>query len=157
MDGSGTGRLVLRRATGDALLWSLLGVLLVCGAILLVANADGHPLAWLLLALSTGAAGWFAVQLLAPDAVRVELDHDGVRARTFGWPIRVAWDQVHLARVRRIVGEPVLELEVRHDPGRAPGGPGRQRLILLPVGADLAPLHAFLEGRLGRAPYARPR
>lgn len=155
-DQDGAAVLVVRRGTAAAVVWSLLGLLLTCGGLLLVANSGGHPLAWLLLVLSLPAGAWFAAQLLLPAAVSLELDAERIRARTFGLRTCVEWDRVHLARVRRIVGEPVLELEVRDTPGYAPAGPRRQRLVLLPVGADLAPLYAFLEGRLGRAPYARP-
>lgn len=144
MTSTGGERLV--RGTAAATWWSLLGLALVASGVFFVVDSGGHPLAWLALALFALVAAYFLVPLLVPGALSIRLDHDALRARTFLRRVEIAWDEVRLARVRRVAGDLVLRLDV----GRDPDGDVTAVTVPLPVGADLAALHRFLARRLGR-------
>ena len=137
----------LRPRLGAAVTWSVLGALLVAAGAFFVLDSSGHPIAWATLALFLAVALYFLAQLVSARVSVVELDREHLRARTYGRRTEVAWDDVHVATVRRVAGDPVLVLDVR-DPN------GRQDVIgvLLPVGCDLDALHDFLAARLGRGP-----
>jgi hypothetical protein len=142
-------RVTVRPRPASASWWTLLGAALVAAGVFLVLDTSGHPAAWAALALFVPVAAFFTAQLVAPGAVAVHLDAEGLVARAPWRRTRVRWDDVHLARVRRVAGDPVLVLEIRQP---ASDGPASQDVvgILLPVGADLQALHSFLEQRLGR-------
>ena len=144
----------LRADRAAATWWSVLGVLLVGLGGFYVVDTDGHPIALLALVLFGAVGGYFVVQLVRPQLLSIDLDGEGVHARTLWWRTEVPWGAVHLARVDVAMGEPYLELHVRE---RAPtGDPWQTRAIalLLPVGADVDALHAYLAARLG--PPANP-
>lgn len=141
---------VVRRGGAAAAWWSLLGALLVAAGVFFVLDTDGHPLAWLVLAVFAVPAVHFWLQLAWPGAVEVRLDRDALRSRSLARRTTVPWDDVRLATVRERLGDPVLVVETRDPNGRL-----ERTRIALPVGADLDRLHGFLAERLGRAP-SRP-
>lgn len=132
--------------------WAAAAVLLVTMAIWIIADTGGAVLAWIGLAVAIAVALYFAIPLVAPRATTVVLDPDRVHGRSYHATVDVPWDVVQVARVTRVAGESILELHVR-EPSTT-GDPWRTRAvgILLPVGADTAALHDFLERRLGRRP-----
>lgn len=132
----------LHPARGTALRWGLAATVLIAAAGWLVADSRGHPLAVLLLVVSVVAAAPVLVQLVAPHRWSLRLDDHGVHATVGWWRAEVAWEDVVLVRVRRLVGDPVLDLT--HRQGRL--------LVPLPLGADLAALHRSLAARLGPTP-----
>lgn len=135
---------------GRAGVWLGLALLLVAMCVWLVGDSSGAVIAWIALALAIGVALYFLVPVLAPELTTLVLDEDRVRGRSYHADVEVAWDQVQVARVVRVAGEPVLELHVR-EPSPT-GDPWRTRPvgILLPPGCDLDALHDFLAVRLGR-------
>ena len=136
---------VLRRSGPVAGWWSLLGILLVAAGVFFVVDSEGHPIAWTLTALFAVPSSYFVIQLFWPRFVEVRLGSDELRSRSPLGRRTVAWGEVHLAKVRRVFGDPVLTIDVRR-----PDGDPERRWIPLPVGADLDRLHAFLGERLGR-------
>lgn len=116
-------------------------------------DSAGHPLAWVALTFGVIVAAYFVLQLVAPSRFVVRLEADVLTAR-FAWSsATVSWDDVNVARVSSLAGEPYLELEVRDHEARRVVSHG----VLLPVGCDLAALHAFLARRLGRGGLRPPR
>lgn len=114
-------------------------------------DSRGHPAAWVALAVAGSGTAYFVVQLLAPALFTLHLDSDGLRGRVLVTRVDVDWGDVQLARVRTIVGDPVLELYGTHH-GEVTRGFVR---VLLPVGADIDALHGFLAHRLGRSGATR--
>lgn len=140
----GQQRLVLR--PGDSVrLWAAGGLLLVAAGLYLVVDTGADPVAVVTLAVFVAVAAYFVVQAVVPSSVEVVLDHHGLHARAFGRTVDVAWERVHLARVRRAAGDPYLHLEVQR------GTALEDVMVLLPVGCDLDLLHAFLGRRLGQS------
>ena len=140
---------LLTRGTARAAWWSLLSLALVAAGVFLIVDSGGHPGAWIALVAFAVPAGFFVLQLVWPGATAVRLDLDAFRSRTIFWRTEVPWEQVHLARVRRVAGDPVLALEVRQPSPTGDDWRNRVIAVLLPIGCDLEPLHAFLEARLG--------
>ncbi|MDP9022293.1 MAG: hypothetical protein M3N57_06250 [Actinomycetota bacterium] len=145
---NGVEPLVLRPARTTAAWWSLLGLALVAAGAALVADSGGHPLSWAGLALFVPVAAFFVAQLV-PGMAWVHLDGEGIYARMLWWRTAVTWDHVHLARVRRVAGDPVLVLDVREQ-GADGAEHRRHTAIVLPVGCDVTALHDLLARRLGR-------
>ncbi|HEX9766630.1 MAG TPA: hypothetical protein VGA36_07680 [Nitriliruptorales bacterium] len=147
----------LRPARGVAALWSAWSCLLVAAGAWLVRDAPTSPVAWISLTVFVAVAAYFVLQFAVPSSVEVRLTEDELQARTLWVRRRVPWDQVHLARVRRLFGDPVLELEIRESAGNKDPWQLSSLGVLLPVGADVAALHRFLAARLGtgdlRAPH----
>lgn len=146
---------VIRRRASALAWWLLAAMVVVAASVFFVLDSRGHPLSWAFLGVSVAAAGYFAGQLL-PGAVVVTFDQDVLRARTYWRRVEVPWEEIRLAHVRRVAGDPVLAVEVREP---SPSGDSvRHRVIavLLPVGADLDAVHDFLERRLGRRSPLRP-
>lgn len=141
---------VLRPSRAAAAAWTGAGMLALAAGVYLAVDSRGHPLAVAFALLAAAATAVFAAQLLRPDLSTVHLGQHGLRGRLLGRPVTVPWQRVYLARVRSIAGDPVLDLVLTDPPGRA--------VLPLPVGADLAALHAFLGARLGRGgtPQAPP-
>lgn len=149
--GSPPGPVTLRPSPGVAGRWAVAALLLVAAGLYLVLDTGGDPLTFPVLVAFAAVAGYFLVQALAPGLVEVRLEPNALRASTFGRRTEVAWEEVHLARVTRLAGEPVLHLRLR--PGTTAGGTRRSALtVLLPLGCDEAALHRFLAARLGRGP-----
>lgn len=149
--GHSPGPVTLRPAPGVAGRWSVAAALLVVAGLYLVLDTGGDLLAYPVLAVFGVVAAYFLVQALAPGLVEVRLEPDALRATTFGRRTEVAWDVVHLARVTRLAGEPVLHLRLR--PGVAEGRTRRSAVtVLLPLGCDEEAIHRFLAARLGRGP-----
>lgn len=136
---------VLRRNAAVAAWWSLLGTSLTSAGVFFVVDSDGHPVAWALLVVFALPSLYFLAQLLWPGSVEVRLGPERLRSRSPVGRRSVGWDEVHVAKVRRILGDPVLVVDVRR-----PDGELDRLRILLPVGVDLGRLHGFLEARLGR-------
>lgn len=142
-------RVELLRDPVVAARWSGLAAALLVAAGWLVADSRGHPLSWALLVATLVASSYFFVQLVSPDTVRVTLGSAGIDAAAFGRRVSVAWDAVHVARVRQVAGEPVLALEIREQGPSGHPSPRRVVGVLLPLGSDVDALHAALERRLG--------
>lgn len=147
----GSERLVLRPARAATLAWAAAGVLLVAIGVWFVLDSGGAPLAWVAVAVFGAIAAYFLLQAVAPSLFTVVADDDGVRGRNLMHPIDVRWSEIVHADVDRFLGDPMLQLQVRDGPGTRPVD------LLLPVGADLPALHAFLRARLGDAPRAPAR
>lgn len=133
--------------------WTVVGVVAIVLALWVALDVRSNLMAWLFVALCLVITSYVAIQLAAPTRFAVVLDDDGIEVSLPWQHDRIPWDRVHLARVVRVVGEPVLEVHA-WDPGeraqRSPHPVG----ILLPMGADLPVLHRVLEARLGR--YRQP-
>lgn len=136
---------VLRRKAPVAGWWTLLGVAATAAGIFFVVDSQGHPVAWGLALLFSVPTLYFLLQLLWPASVEVRLDDEGLRSRSPLGRRAVAWEDVHVAKVRRILGDPFLVVDVRR-----PDGDLERMRIPLPVGADLDRLHTSLRERLGR-------
>lgn len=136
---------ILRRNAAVAAWWTLLGSLLTAAGVFFVLDSGGHPVALGMLVVFAVPAGYFLVQLVWPGAIEVRCEADVLRSRFL--PVRrtVAWDDVHVAKVRERFGDPVLLIDMRPVNGEA-----RRIRVPLPVGADLERLHTFLRARLGR-------
>lgn len=145
--------LVLRPARLLAAVWTALGTAGIAGAVWIVRDSSGAPLAWLLLAALCLLTVVVLVPLVAPGLVTLTLDEDGLSGRVYGRRVVARWEDVAVARVTEVAGEPILELhEVDPDGRPRPNGeqPTVARGILLPLGADLDALDRFLARRLGR-------
>ena len=129
--------------------WSFLSLLLLAAGVFLIIDSGGHPGAWIALVAFAVPAAFFLIQLVWPGATAVRLDEDAFRSRTLFWRTEVPWDHVHLARVRRVAGDPVLALEIREPSPTGDEWRNRVVAVLLPIGCDLDRLHTFLEARLG--------
>lgn len=148
----------LRPGRGVVARWSAVGGVACLLAVWIALDARDSVLAWGFAALCVVLTGYVVLQLARPDAFAVRLDASGIRV-DLPWQHRhLPWDRIHLARVVTVAGEPLLELHVwdPDDPARAePRATG----VLLPMGVDLAVLHAHLDRWLGRsddAPTERP-
>lgn len=137
--------IILRRNVAVAAWWVFLGASVTAAGVFFVVDSEGHPVAWGLAVVFSVPTLYFLLQLLWPGSVEVRLDRDGLRSRSPLGRRSVRWDDVHVAKVRRIFGDPFLVVDVR----RPDGNLDRTR-VPLPVGADLDRVHAFLEERLGR-------
>lgn len=135
--------------------WTLVGMALMTMGAWLVVDSRGALPAVAALAIFVVTAVFFALQLAVPQVFRVRLDPDWLQARVLWRRVRVPWDAVRLARVVTRLGDPWLVVDVQVARGRGPGrGPGpveTERIgIMLPLGADLDALRAWLSARLGR-------
>ncbi len=133
--------------------WTVVGVVAIVLALWVALDVRSNLIAWLFVALCLVVTSYVAIQLAAPNRFAVVLDDHGIEVALPWQHDRIPWDRVHLARVVRVVGEPVLEVHAWTS------GEGVQRSpepvgILLPLGADLPTLHRVLEARLGR--YRQP-
>lgn len=138
--------LVLRPDRLSAAGWAAASVLLVALGVWLVVDSGGAPLAWVAVAVFGAVATYFLLQAAVPGWFTVVCDADGIRGRNLMHPTDVAWSDVVHADVGRFIGDPMLALQVHRD------GETRTTDLLLPLGADLVALHAFLRDRLGDAP-----
>jgi hypothetical protein len=130
-------------SAGRAAVWSALG-LGACGlAVWALVDSDGHGLAWALLVACVTVTVPFLAQLLVPGRFTWDMGEHALVVRSPLRELVVPWEQVHLARVVRQAGEPALELQVTVDDAI------ETRLVLLPVGADVALLHRQLRRHLG--------
>lgn len=136
---------VLRRKAAVAAWWSMLGISLLAAGVFFVIDTQGHPVAWVLVAAFSVPSLYFLLQLVFPSFVEVRLGPHELRSRSPFGRRTVAWDDVHLAKVGRIFGDPVLVIDLR----RPDGDTDRVR-VPLPVGVELDRLHEFLRERLGR-------
>ena len=136
---------ILRRNAVVAAWWTLLGSLLTAAGVFFVLDTAGHPVAWAALVIFAVPAGYFLVQLVWAGAIEVRCGADELRSRFLTVRRTVAWDDVHVAKVRERFGDPVLLIDMRPANGEA-----RRIRVPLPVGADLERLHTFLRARLGR-------
>jgi hypothetical protein len=127
----------------SALLWSGLAVLLVAVTGWLVWDSGLDVVAVVGLALAIGLLGWFGAQALVPSLFTVTCDGTGLHGRILWARVDVPWDEVHVVRVQRVAGEPVLQVH-RRDGSEGPAG------LLLPVGVDLDALHRSLADHLGQ-------
>lgn len=122
-----------------------------------VFDTDGNPFAVVALVFAVVVAAYFVLQAVVPERFTVSFDQRGLTSRFLSRRIEVAWEQVHVARVGSLAGEPYLELHIRE---RSPtGDPWRTRAtgVVLPVGCDVEALHRFLSARLGRGGLRPPR
>lgn len=140
--------LVIRPDAGAALRWSMVGVALVLVATWLA--RDAGPLGWIALGVAIALAGYFVLQLVAPGLFQIVCDHHGLHGRTLLQRVDAPWESIHLARVSRIAGDPLLTVTVRDRYESTTAG------LLLPVGADLEALHGVLGRRLGRGVPSEP-
>lgn len=147
----------LRPSASATVPWALVGGISTALALWVALDAGTSLLAWLFAGLCVVATSYVLVQVLVPGWFTVVLDRSAIDAHLPWSHQRITWDRVHIARVVRVLGEPVLELHV-WDPDRVTQIP-RAVGILLPFGADLPALHRVLEERLGRmdAPPAGSR
>lgn len=136
---------VLQRNAAVAAWWSLLGASLTAAGVFFVVDSAGHVVSWMLLAVFALPSLYFLAQLVWPRFIEVRLGPERLRARSPLGRRSVVWDDVHVAKVRRVLGDPVLVVDVRR-----PDGELDRTRILLPVGVDLDRLHGFLRARLGR-------
>lgn len=143
--------IVLRRKTATAGRWAALGLSVTAAGVFFVIDSHGHPVAWVLAVVFCLPTLYFLGQFVWPGLVEVRLGPHELRSRSPLGRRAVAWDDVHVAKIRRIFGDPFLVVDVR----RPEGDLDRMR-IPLPVGADLDPVHAFLAERLGRGSRLPP-
>lgn len=144
---------ILRPDRGVAGRWTAVGATATLLAVWVALDAMDSVIAWAFAALCVVLTSYVVIQLVRPDRFELALDAAGLEARLPWQHVRIPWERVHLARVVTVTGEPVLELHVwdADDPGQTtPRATG----VLLPMGADLGPLHAQLERHLGRADLA---
>lgn len=139
--------LVVGPDPGRARAWAGLALVLVAVTVALAVTAEDAVLEWIGAGVAVALAAAFVVPVVAPHLTQVELDRWGVRGRSYHATLEVPWDVVQVARVVRVVGETVLEVHVRVP--SATGDPWRTRAVglLLPIGADVAALEAFLARR----------
>ena len=141
----------LRPARAAAGAWTGVGVAATTLAIWAAVDARTSLVTWTFAALCLVVTSYVALQLAAPAWFTVTLGGAAIEVRLPWQRRRVPWDRVHVARVVRVAGEPVLELHV-WDPDAAAQDQPRGLGVVLPVGADQAVLHRVLEQRLGRHP-----
>lgn len=141
---------VLRRKAAAAAWWTLVGISVTAAGIFFVVDSRGHPVAWASVVAFSVPTLYFLLQLVWSGSVEVRLDADALRSRSPLGRRSVAWEDVHIAKVRRIFGDPFLVVDVR----RPDGDLDRMR-VPLPVGADLDRVHGFLRERLGRGSRLR--
>lgn len=133
--------------------WTVVGVVATVLALWVALDVRSNLIAWLFVALCLVVTSYVAIQLATPGRFAVVLDDDGIEVSLPWQHDRIPWDRVHLARVIRVIGEPVLEVHA-WDPGEVTRRSPQPVGILLPMGADLPTLHRVLEARLGR--YRQP-
>jgi hypothetical protein len=149
------GELVLAPDPARAVAWAVLALVLVAITLALAVTSDGGTVEWIGAGIAIAVAVFFVVPIVAPHLTTLVLDGEGVTGRSYHTAVEVSWDVVHVARVVRVAGEPLLELHVRE---RSPiGDPWRTRAvgILLPIGADIAAVEEFLAHRPGPTRAAR--
>lgn len=139
--------LVLRPDPVRARWWATLSLLLVVMTLVVAVTSGDGVIEWIGVAVAVAVAVYFLVPVVSPDTTTLVLDADGVHGRMYHVPVDVPWELVQVARVVRVVGEPVLELHLR-EPGPH-GRAGRTRAvgILLPIGTDLVALRELLATR----------
>ena len=142
-------RVVLRPARGPAIAWAVAGVILLAAGVWLVLDSAGAPLAWVAVAVFGAVASYFLLQAVVPSWFALVCDERGIRGRTPWRHLDVTWGQIDLASVDAFAGDPVLRLHLATDPPDVVD-------VLLPVGADIAGLHAILRDQLGPAPVTAP-
>lgn len=133
-----------------AVRWSLVGAAAIGLAVWIALDADTNVVAWTFVALCVVLSSYVVLQLVMPRRFQLRLDADAIEVSLPWQHRRIPWQQVHLARVVSVTGEPVLELHV-WDPDRPAQESPRATGVLIPLGADLAGLHAMLDRHLGRA------
>ena len=139
----------LRPARSTAGAWTAVGLAATSLAIWAAVDARTSLVAWTFAALCLVVTSYVALQLVAPAWFTVTLGPAAIEVRLPWQRRRVPWDRVHVARVVRVAGEPVLELHVRGPDAAAQDQP-RGTGVVLPLGTDQAALHRVLEQRLGR-------
>ncbi|MBW3619195.1 MAG: hypothetical protein KY461_03040 [Actinobacteria bacterium] len=148
-DAGTDGVLVLGPDPVRARWWAGWSLLLVALTLVLAIASGGGVIEWIAVAVAMAVALYFVIPVASPATTTLVFDARGVRGRMYHVPVAVDWDPVQVARVVRVVGEPVLELHVREPSPQ--GDPWRTRAfgVLLPIGADLDALQTFLDGRSG--------
>lgn len=129
--------------------WTGVGTAATALAVWVALDARTSLVAWVFAALCLVVTSYVAVQVVAPRWFTVVLGPAAIEARLLWQRHRVPWDRIHLARVVRVAGEPVLELHV-WDPDDVARTRPRAVGLVLPVGVDQSVLHRVLEQRLGR-------
>jgi hypothetical protein len=145
----------LRPDRGVAGRWTAVGVAATIRATWVALDARDSLVSWAFVALCAVLTSFVLLQLVRPDRFRLVVDDGGVEAHLPWQHVRHPWGRIHLARVVKVSGEPVLELHV-WDPEDPSQTSPRATGVLLPVGADLDRLHAELERHLGHAPSTPP-
>lgn len=148
-----TTEVILEPDRATAWRWTLVGAVAVALAAWVAIDAGTSLVAWVFLALCIVLSSYVVVQLVAPRRFRLRLDASAVEVALPWQHHRIPWDRVHLARVVTVMGEPVLELHL-WDPDAPAQSTPRATGVVLPLGADLAHLHAMLDHHLGRAEAA---
>lgn len=138
-------RLVIRPARGAAVAWAVMGSLLLVAGVWLVLDSDGAPLSWVAVSIFGAVALYFLLQAVVPGWFTLVCDERGIRVRAPWRHLDVTWGEIDLASVERFVGDPFLRLHLATEPPDVVD-------VLLPVGADVASLHAALRDHLGPAP-----
>ncbi|MDX1657820.1 MAG: hypothetical protein R3343_03275 [Nitriliruptorales bacterium] len=148
---------VLRPARGVAGRWAVAALAASAVFVWTLVDSGGHPLAIVAVTFSVVVGGYFALQVAWPAGFEVTLGPTELRARFLTATARFPWEQIHIARVGSLAGEPHLELHIREP--SATGDPWRTRRtgVLLPTGCDLELLHRTLADRLGRGTLRPPR
>lgn len=145
-----TGRVLeLGPHPGLARRWAGGALLLVVLTLVLAIDSQGGVIEWVAAGVAIAVATYFVVPVVSPATTTLVLDARGVHGRMYHVSVDVDWEPVQVARVVRVVGEPFLELHVREPSTQ--GDPWRTRAhgVLLPIGADLDALQAFLDARTG--------
>lgn len=130
--------------------WTLVGAVAVGLAVWIAVDAGTSVLAWTFLALSLVVWSYVVLQLAVPSRFQLRLDAAAIEVSLPWQRRRIPWQRVHFARVITVTGEPVLELHL-WDPDEPAQQSPRATGVLVPLGADLAALHAMLDRHLGRA------
>lgn len=114
--------------------WTALGLIATSLAAYAFGSSDGFVLTGLLVALCAVPTGVFGLQLLAPEAWTLEVDHTGVRGTVATFEVDESFASWRAVELRQRIGDAVLVL-LGHD---------RRRGLLLPVGCDLDGLRTVL-------------
>lgn len=114
--------------------WTAVGLAATALAAYAFGSSEGFLLTGLLVALCAVPTGVFGLQLLAPEAWTLEVDHEGVRGMVATFRVDESFASLRAVELRQRVGDAVLVL-LGHD--------GR-RGLLLPVGCELDGLRALL-------------
>lgn len=156
MDSTLTATLMPARAAAGK--WTAVGTTATALAVWVAVDARTSLVAWAFAALCLVGTSYVLLQLVAPSRFAITLGPAAIEVRLPWQHRRVPWDRIHVARVVRIAGDPVLELHV-WDPDAVAQTQPRGMGVVLPIGADQPVLHRVLEQRLGRHhdPVADPR
>lgn len=140
--------LVLRRDRRAATAWGIPAVLLVVAGAWLLVDSRFGAIGIVAFGVFGFVAAVFLVPWLAPDRHAVRFDDTGI---TFVVPWRtrhVAWHSVQTVRLSKLAGDPFLEVEALDGKG------GVESIgMLLPVGADVAAAHEWLQARQAAHPF----